>query len=249
MLEVMTLSGHAPTLVFLHEGLGCVSMWKDFPAQLAAATGCAALVYSRAGYGQSDPISLPRPLDYMEREGVAELAQLLSDVPDAILIGHSDGGSIALAYAASHQGLRGVIVEAPHVFCEAQTVESIEQARLLYQQGELRRKLERHHGRNVDCAFWGWNGAWLHPDFRRWNIERFLPDIQVPVLVIQGRQDEYGTLGQVDAICRQVPHAESALLDRCGHSPHRDQPAQVLAIMSDFVRRLSSTAAVDAPHS
>lgn len=142
-----------------------MAMWKDFPAQLAQATGCSALIYSRAGSGQSDPAQLPRPLDYMEKQGVAELAQTLAGIEDAVLIGHSDGGSIALAYAATHTGLRGVIVEAAHVFCEQISVRSIEAARVRYEQGELRRRLQRYHGSNVDCAFWGWNQAWLHPDF------------------------------------------------------------------------------------
>lgn len=238
MHEVVHIPGQSPTLVFLHEGLGCVAMWKEFPAQLALATGCSALIYSRAGYGQSDPAELPRPLDYMERQGVAELAQTLAGIEDAVLIGHSDGGSIALAYAATHTGLRGVIVEAAHVFCEQISVRSIEAARVSYEQGELRRRLQHYHGSNVDCAFWGWNQAWLHPDFRNWNIERFLSSIHVPVLVIQGRQDEYGTLAQVEAISRQVASSQVLILEECGHTPHRDQPEQTLRAMHAFIAQL-----------
>lgn len=238
MLEVVTIAGRAPTLVFLHEGLGCVAMWRDVPALLAARTGCAALVYSRAGYGRSHAVSLPRPLDYMEGDGVAELSGVLAGIDDAVLIGHSDGGTIALAYAASHGGLRGVIVEAAHVFCEDASIRSIEAARAAFVQGDLRRRLAAYHGDNVDCAFWGWNDAWLHPDFRRWNIEASLPRIAVPVLALQGRQDAYGTPAQLEAIARGVARAEVRLLDDCGHTPHREQPQITLDAMVAFVAGL-----------
>ncbi|HEX8174951.1 MAG TPA: alpha/beta hydrolase [Pyrinomonadaceae bacterium] len=230
----------ATTLVFLHEGLGCVTTWRDFPKRLSEATGCSALVYSRLGYGQSDPVQIPRPVSFMHDEALITLPQVLevAGVRDAILVGHSDGGSIALIYAGSRPGirLRGLILEAPHVFVEEISVESIAKAAINYQSGELKSALERHHGENVDCAFWGWNRIWLDPAFRSWNIEEYLPCISAPVLVIQGENDEYGTLRQVESIeskCRG--HVQSIVLPDCGHSPHRDQPERTLEVMATFV--------------
>jgi pimeloyl-ACP methyl ester carboxylesterase len=189
-------AGAAPTLVFLHEGLGSVSLWRDFPARLAAATGCGALVYSRWGYGKSDPVTLPRPLTYMHDEAKV-LPELLATlgIEDAILVGHSDGASIALIYAGSSPspGLRGLVVEAPHVFAEDLSVRSIAKAAKAYKSGGLRTPLGRHHD-DPDGAFWGWNRAWVDPEFRKWNLEEFLPRIQVPLLVVQGLKDEYGTV-------------------------------------------------------
>jgi pimeloyl-ACP methyl ester carboxylesterase len=231
----------APTLVFLHEGLGSVSMWRDFPARLAQATGLGALVYSRAGYGRSDPVPLPRPLRFMDDEALTFLPDVLdaASVRDAILVGHSDGGSIALLHAGSGRGdrVRGLVLEAPHVFCEELSVRSIAAAAKRYREGDLRRALERHHGANVDVAFWGWNRAWLDPRFRDWNIEASLSGVRVPVLLIQGEDDEYGTLRQLDAIekgCRGP--VERLVLEQCGHSPHRDQPERTLEAMATFVR-------------
>jgi len=235
----------APALVFLHEGLGSVSMWRDFPARLAQATGCGALVYSRAGHGRSDPVPLPRPLRFMHDEALVVLPEVLdaAGVRDAVLVGHSDGGSIALIHAGGPAGgrVRALVLEAPHVFCEELSVRSIAAAAEKYRQGDLRRALERHHGPNVDVAFWGWNRAWLDPAFRDWNIEEYLPGVRVPVLVIQGGRDEYGTLKQLDAIqagCRGP--VERLVLADCGHSPHRDQPDLTLAAMTAFVRSISA---------
>jgi pimeloyl-ACP methyl ester carboxylesterase len=230
----------APTLVFLHEGVGCAAMWKAFPRELAAATGCGALVYSRAGYGGSDACELPRPLDYMQREGLEVLPRVLgaSGVGDCILVGHSDGGSIALAYAGGTPAapLRGMITEAAHVFCEELSVRSIAAARDAYEGGGLKERLARYHGANVECAFRGWNGAWLDPGFRRWNLEEFLPGIRVPVLALQGEDDEYGTPAQAEAVRRGVPGgAEVVMLPACGHAPHRDQPERTLDRMTRFV--------------
>jgi pimeloyl-ACP methyl ester carboxylesterase len=233
----------APTLVFLHEGLGCAASWRDFPADLARATGCGALVYSRAGYGGSDPVALPRPLDYMHQEGWTLLGQVLdaAGVERCVLIGHSDGGSIALLHAATPAAsprVRALVLEAPHVFVEDCSISSIERARDEFVSGDLRERLERRHGRNVDCAFWGWNRAWLDPAFRSWNIEDCLPRVAIPVLVIQGRDDPYGTLAQVDAIERQVAGpVERCILDDCGHAPHRKQEEATRAAMTDFIRR------------
>lgn len=237
------LPRESPTLVFLHEGLGCVSMWRDFPARVAEATGCGALVYSRAGYGDSDPVSLPRPVSFMHDEALITLPLVLAatGVREAILVGHSDGGSIALIYAGSGKakGLRGLVLEAPHVFVEDISVESIARAAENYLSGDLKQRLEKHHGTNVECAFRGWNKVWLEPAFRDWNIEEYLPKVNVPTLVIQGADDEYGTLRQVEAIENGCGcDVQSLILPACGHSPHRDQPEQTLAAINAFVRGL-----------
>lgn len=231
-----------PTLVFLHEGLGSVSLWRDFPRAVAEATGCPALAYSRQGYGRSDPIALPRPLSFMHDEARIALPALLAaaGIEDAILIGHSDGASIAIIYAGENGAkLRGLVLEAPHVFVEQFCVDSIGKVHETYRASGLRERLARHHGANVDCAFYGWADSWLEPAFRDWNLEAFLPDIRVPTLVIQGEDDEYGTLAQVERICAQVSlPAERLVLPRCGHAPHRDQYQATLAAIAGFVRRL-----------
>jgi pimeloyl-ACP methyl ester carboxylesterase len=236
----------APTLVFLHEGLGCVTTWRDFPAALAEATGLGALVYSRAGYGGSDPVELPRPLSYMHDEGLVHLGQLLdaARVERAILVGHSDGGSIALLHAstpAATPRVRGLLLEAPHVFVEDLSIRSIELARDEFERGELRARLARHHGANVDVAFRGWNGAWLDPGFRAWDLRGHLSSIGAPVLVVQGADDPYGTLAQVDAIERGVAgRFERCVVPRCGHHPHREQREITLAAMTRFAAGLES---------
>ncbi len=192
------------TLVFLHQGLGSVSIWRDFPARLAEATGCAALVYSRFGYGASAPCRLPRPLNYMHDEGLVHLPEMIAavGVKNHIVVGHSDGGSIALIYAgaAARPGLRGMALMAAHVFTEEINLKSIAEVRLAFDQGDLRRRLSRHHGDNTDCAFNGWCDAWLDPAFRQWNIEAYLSAVTVPLLVMQGTDDPYGTIAQVRAI-------------------------------------------------
>ncbi len=216
----------APTLVFLHEGLGCVEMWRDFPDRVAHAVGCGALVYSRAGYGQSDPIDLPRPVRFMHDEALVTLPQVLTalNVRDAILFGHSDGGSIALIHAGSdvNDRIRGLILEAPHVFVEDVGIDSIVTAAENYESGSLKTRLERYHGSNVDCAFRGWNKVWLNPEFRSW---------------IQGVDDQYGTWRQVEAIERGCAgHVRTTLLKDCGHSPHQDQPEGTLGVVTEFLR-------------
>jgi pimeloyl-ACP methyl ester carboxylesterase len=231
----------APTLIFLHEGLGCIALWRDFPAKLAAATGCGALVYSRAGYGHSDPCSLPRPIRFMHHEGLEILPQVIdaANIRKCILVGHSDGGSIAIVYAGGTPAspLLGLITEAAHVFCEDITAESIQKAAEIYRNSDLRGKLEKYHGKNTDCAFWGWNRVWLDPEFRKWNLEEYLPGIKVPMLAIQGADDEYGTAAQVEAIKRQAgAGAEILMLPKCGHSPHRDQEKRTLHAMTEFIQ-------------
>jgi pimeloyl-ACP methyl ester carboxylesterase len=231
-----------PTLVFLHEGLGSVSLWRDFPQAVAKATGCPALVYSRQGYGKSDPIELPRPLSFMHDEARGALPGLLeaAGIDDAVLIGHSDGASIALIYTGENgRHVRGLALLAPHVFVEPVCVEAIAKTRVAYRTTDLRDKLARHHGANVDGAFYGWADSWLDPRFLAWNLEEFLPGIKVPTLVIQGEDDEYGTLEQVDRICRRVSRpCARVVLPACGHSPHRDQRAATLEAVAGFVREL-----------
>ena len=225
-----------PTLVFLHEGLGSLGLWRDFPRRLVEETGLGAFVYSRAGYGKSDPAPLPRPVRYMHDEA-ALLPTILAEagIKEPILVGHSDGASIAIIYAGQGNGARALILEAPHVFAEEGGLESIAKMRELYRTTDLREKLSRWHA-NVDAAFNGWNGAWLDPEFRKWNLEEFLPRIEQPVLIIQGKDDEYGTIKQVEAIQRGANHVQSLLLDDCGHSPHRDQPEKTLEAMARFIR-------------
>lgn len=215
-------------------------MWRDFPARVAEAVGYGALVYSRAGYGDSDPIALPRSIRFMHDEGLITLPQVLDamDVRDAILFGHSDGGSIALIHTGSGraQRVRGLILEAPHVFVEDISIKSIATAAEKYRSDSLKLSLESYHGYNVDCAFWGWNQVWLDPAFRSWNIEEYLPNVQVPVLVIQGEDDQYGTLRQVEAIENGCAgNVRSVILAECGHSPHRDQPNFTLEAVTSFL--------------
>ncbi len=232
--------GDAPTLVLLHEGLGCVSLWKDFPERLSEATGHGVFVYSRTGYGKSSPCTLPRPLTYMHTEGQEVLPALLDVIGfrDGILVGHSDGASIAAIHAGSHTDLRvrGIVLIAPHFFTEEVGLEVIHQSRIAFHEDDLRDRLIRHHGQNVDCAFRGWNDAWLDPGFRDWNLEEFLPRIAVPVLAMQGRDDGYGTFAQIRAVENQCAGPVTVCaLDDCGHSPHRDQPDAACKAMAKFI--------------
>ncbi|MEQ9500404.1 MAG: alpha/beta hydrolase [Deltaproteobacteria bacterium] len=242
-LEYVRYAGASPTLVLLHEGLGSVSSWREFPREVADATGHAVLVYSRAGYGGSDPVSLPRPLTYMHDEAFEVVPSLLEALAldDVVLIGHSDGGSIALLYASTEHGrqrVRGLVLEAPHVFTERMCVEAIERAKVAYETTDLRARLARHHV-NVDVAFWGWNGAWLDPEFLRWNLEEHLPTVVAPTLLIQGRTDPYGTLEQLDRTEAGVSgEVERLVLDDCGHAPHRDRHDATLGAIVGFVQRL-----------
>lgn len=230
----------APTIVFLHEGLGSVSTWRDFPDALAAATGCGALVYSRAGYGRSDPVALPRPVRFMhdEAEVLARVVER-AGLRDVVLLGHSDGASIALIAAGRRAvpGLRALVLEAPHVFAEPCGLESIARIAETYRTTNLRARLERHHGENVDVAFWGWNRVWLDPEFRAWNLEEFIPGIQVPALVVQGENDEYGSWAHVESIQRSSGAPVQALaVPGCGHAPHAEQRETVLGAMVEFIR-------------
>ncbi len=215
-------------------------MWRDFPQQAAAATGCEAVVYSRYGYGQSQGLREPRTVDYMHTEALEVLPELLErlGVADPVLVGHSDGASIALIYAAGRSDVRGLVVMAAHVFVEDLGIKSIAAAKLAFETTDLPQKLARHHA-DAGNTFRGWNDIWLHPAFRAWNIEETLPRIHCPILAIQGFDDEYGTMAQLEAIAAQAGGAVELLrLADCRHSPHRDQPQVVLEAMTRFVDRL-----------
>jgi pimeloyl-ACP methyl ester carboxylesterase len=243
-LETLTfapLTAERPTIVMLHEGLGSVALWKDFPQRIAVRTGCGVFVYSRYGYGGSDLLEGKRPVEYMHHEARVVLPLLLTEVgiQHPVLLGHSDGGSIALIYAGTYpDSPRGLVLEAPHVFVEDLSVESIAKAKTLYQTTDLPKKLGRYH-RDVDITFWGWNDIWLDPRFRSWNIESYLNRIQCPVLVIQGREDEYGTIRQMEAIQQRIPSAQLVLLPGCGHSPHRDLPEATMDSIEQFLAPLA----------
>ena len=257
-LETLSISGSPgalhPTLVFLHEGLGSVRMWRDWPARLCAQLGCAGLVYSRQGYGQSDPVPNVRGPsgqsdgqrygrllpDYMHREAFDVLPALLKalGIERPVMLGHSDGGTIALLHA-SRFDVGGCIVMAPHVMVEPVSLQAIAQARQAYEQGGLRERLAPYHA-DVDCAFWQWNEVWLSPAFARFDIRADLPGIQAPLLAIQGVDDPYGTLVQIEDIAKAVPHTRLLTLPQCGHSPHRDQPQAVEQAAAEFMASLAN---------
>lgn len=248
------VGANGPTLVFLHEGLGSVRMWRDWPERLCAQLGCAGLVYSRQGYGQSDPVPdvrgpsgqvdgqrhgrlLP---DYMHREAFEVLPALLQalGIERPVLLGHSDGGTIALLHASRFK-VRGCIVMAPHVMVEPMSLQAIAQARQAFEQGALRERLAAYHA-DVDCAFWQWNEVWLSPAFASFDIRADLADIEAPLLAIQGVDDPYGSLAQIEDIAQAVSHTRLLKLPACGHSPHRDQPEAVAQAVSDFMASLAS---------
>lgn len=229
-----------PVIVLLHEGLGSASMWKGFPERLAHCTGSRVFAYSRQGYGQSDPAPGPREPGYMHHEGQTVLGAVLAEagIERPILFGHSDGASIALLYAAAHpDAVAGLVLEAPHVFVEPITVRNIAVAKTLFETTDLEQKLARYH-RDPAHAFWGWNAIWLDQRFLEWNIEAELSAIRCPLLLIQGLDDEYGTVAQLDAIAAATGRAEVLLLERCGHAPHRDQLDAVLAATAAFADKI-----------
>ncbi len=233
----------APTLVMLHEGLGCVALWRDFPRRLAAATGFGVFAYSRAGLGQSDPVPLPRPRDYITREARETLPELLDAIGfrRGVLLGHSDGASIAAIYAGSIEDfrVRGLVLMAPHFFTEEGGLASIAAAREAYETSDLRAKLAKYH-RDVDNAFRGWNDAWLDPGFKAWNIADVIDYLRVPVLAIQGADDQYGTPAQIREIENRIySPVDVEILAECKHSPHLEQPDKTLAAVADFCARLN----------
>ena len=248
LIECLWLGSHRTgkdLLVFLHEGLGSASMWKDWPEQVCDALDCRGLVFSRYGYGRSTPRPHPEkwPVSFMHSQAQDALPALFQALnlqhERPILFGHSDGGSIALLYAAMYpERVKAIAVAAPHIFVEDITISNIENARDAYLNTDLPRKLGRYH-QDPDSAFWGWNDIWLNPEFRAWNIEAYLDKIQCPVLAIQGEDDEYGSLQQIRGIQAIAPQTELCILRRCGHSPHRDQPAAVIQALSSFMVRLA----------
>lgn len=252
-LEYMWISqerNNAPLLVFLHEGLGSVAMWKDWPAQVCAETGCRGLVFSRYGYGWSTPRAPDEkwPPHYLHEQARDALPALFAALGvDArrdrpVLFGHSDGGSIALLYAAMYpDAVAGIAVAAPHIFVEDVTVVNIALAREAYLHTDLREKLRRYHA-DPDSAFRGWNDAWLAPGFRQWNIQDFLPAITCPILAIQGEEDEYATLAQIHGIHALAPQTRLLALPGCGHSPHKDQSRAVIAALAGFIKDLRAAA-------
>jgi pimeloyl-ACP methyl ester carboxylesterase len=236
-LEYERIPGH-PVIVFLHEGLGSVAMWKDFPRRLAEAAHCGTLVYSRHGYGRSEPLDAARAVDFMHQEAQSVLPELLAklDIHRPILFGHSDGASIALIYAAAHP-VRGTIVLAPHLFVEEVSIACIGDIQHTYASGDLRKKLARYHD-HPDSVFRRWSDIWLNPDFRAWNIENFLPQIKSPVLAIQGLDDQYGTMAHLERIASHLPLTQLLKLPNCRHSPHIDQPEAVIEASARFIASL-----------
>jgi pimeloyl-ACP methyl ester carboxylesterase len=238
-LTAAAVTGTGTVIVFLHEGLGSVAMWRDFPQRLCDALGARGLVYSRPAYGRSTPRAPDEQWgpDFMHRQAREVLPALLQSlgVERPWLFGHSDGGSIALLFAAMFpDALQGAVVLAPHILVEDISVTSIAQAREAYLKTDLKQRLGRYH-EDADSAFWGWNDAWLSPAFRHWNITTELATIRCPLLAIQGLDDEYGTLEQIRGIARAVPGTQLLELPRCGHSPHKDQPEQVIAAVQSFL--------------
>jgi len=232
----------APTLVMLHEGLGCVRLWRDFPQRLAELTGFGVFVYSRAGYGQSDLADLPRPLDYMTREAVDVLPLVLDEIGfrRGVLLGHSDGATIAAIYAGSVEDhrIRGLILMAPHFFAENVALAAIAEAHVIYETGDMAKRMAKYH-RNPDHTFYGWNDSWLQPDFKNWNVADVIDYLRIPVLAIQGNNDEYGTYAQIAELeQRSYAPVEVVMLDTCHHAPHLDQPDKTAAAIADFLTRL-----------
>ena len=232
----------APVIVLLHEGLGCLALWRSFPEQLARHTGYRVFAFSRAGYGRSDAATLPWPLDYMTREALDCLPDVLAaiDAPGYVLLGHSDGASIAAIYAGSvaDDRLRGVVLMAPHFFTEPMGLAEIAAARDVFETTAMKERMAKYHADPV-ATFRGWNDAWLDPAFKAWNVEAVIESFRVPVLALQGREDQYGTLAQIEAVRRKSPAAvELAVIEKCRHSPHFDQPEATLEAIGAFLNRL-----------
>ena len=232
----------APTIVMLHEGLGCVRLWREFPKFVSESTGFGVFAYSRAGYGQSDSVSLPRSVDYMTREAQDVLPDVLNSIGlmRGILLGHSDGATISAIYAGSVSDLRirGLILIAPHFFAEEAGLLEIARVGRNFGISDMKLKMAKYH-RNPEAAFRGWNDVWLHPDFKRWNVSDVIDHLRIPVLAIQGEDDQYGTLAQISEIEDRINSPfEKLILPKCGHSPHINQPEMTLAAITEFAIRL-----------
>lgn len=235
LLEIPARDPEAPAVVLLHEGLGSVGLWRDFPQALAAATGARTIAFSRHGHGRSDPPSTPRTPRFMHEEAREVLPEVLRavDADDPVLVGHSDGASIALIHAAEHP-VRAVVAMAPHVFVEELCLEEIRRAREAYGHEGLRVRMARHH-RDPDAAFYGWNDVWLDPEFRAWDITDSVAQIKCPLLLIQGEHDQYGTMVQLDAIERLARGPVDRLHLDCHHAPHLERPGETLEAVAGFV--------------
>jgi len=226
----------------LHEGLGCIALWRDFPRQVAERTGMGVFVWSRQGYGQSDPADLPRPLDFMTREALDVLPHVLDRIGfrRGILFGHSDGASIAAIYAGSVSDMRvrGLILMAPHFFTEPGGLAEIKRARQAYEAGSLKERMGKYH-LDPDATFFGWNDAWLAPGFKSWNVAEVIDYMRIPVLAIQGREDQFGTLAQIEEIEHRIySPVDAEVIDDCQHAPHFEQPEQTLVAVAEFAERL-----------
>lgn len=232
------------TIILLHEGLGSVAQWKAFPEKLANATGCGVFAYSRSGYGGSSPAELPRPLDYMTQEAVNTLPKVLDEIglKRGVLLGHSDGASIAAIYAGSLEDfrVRGLVLMAPHFFAEPSGLEAIAKARIAFDEGDLAQRLAKYHD-DPENTFRGWNDAWLDPDFANWNIEEVIAYLRVPVLAIQGEDDQYGTLAQIEALENALySPLDKVVLNGCQHAPHLESEDETFGAVTEFIRRLDA---------
>ena len=241
----------APTIILLHEGLGSVAMWKDFPKKLTEKTGFGVFAYSRAGYGQSDPVLMPRPVDYMQREAQNTLPPILDQIgfQRGILFGHSDGATIASSYAASvsDQRVRGLILMAPHFFTEAMGLDAISAAKSAYETGNLKERLAKYH-KDVDMAFRGWKDVWLNSEFQDMNVADCIDYLRIPVLAVQGREDQYGSLAQINEIKDRIySPLEIAILEQCGHAPHFEQSGKTLEVIKEFTATLERLEQVQVP--
>lgn len=239
----------APTIVMLHEGLGCLALWRDFPKRVAEVTGMGVFAFSRPGYGQSDPVDLPRPLDFMTREATGFLPRLLDAIgfERGILFGHSDGATVAAIHAGSVEDfrVRGLILMAPHFFTEPMGLAAIAEAKTAYDSGELKAKMMKYH-RNPDVAFRGWNDTWLDPKFKSWNVAEVIDYFRIPCLAIQGRDDQYGTLDQIEVIEeRSYAPVDPVVIDNCRHAPHLEQPQAVLDAVAEYAARLERIEAAE----
>ncbi len=238
----------APTIILLHEGLGCVALWRDFPEKLSDATGFGVVAYSRAGYGQSDLANLPRPMDYMTQEAIHVLPDVLEHISfqRGVLVGHSDGATIATVYAGgvSDMRVRGVVAMAPHFFTEEMGLNTIVEAKTEFEMGDMQERMGKYH-RDPKHTFQGWNDAWLDPAFKSWDVADSIDHIRIPMLAIQGRQDQYGTLAQIEEMeTRSYAPVNVAIFDNCRHAPFVDQEQKTLAAITSFCTQLERIEAV-----